>query len=112
MLTNADGTEEYGVLRADNWCWGTKFTDAEQDAHVTKIMEDGRDWATWLAAMDEAIVTVSVTNVGNGTANVKAVMLGNDGKTYTQEYKGLDTVTDPNNFFFHFTIDHSHLVFE
>ena len=112
VLTNADGKEEYGVLRADNWCWGTKFTDAEQDAHVTKVMEEGRDWATWLAAMDEAVVTVSVTNVGDGTANVKAVMLGNDGKTYTQEYKGLDTVTDPDNFYFHFTIDHSHLVFE
>jgi len=112
VLTNADGSEEYGVLRADNWCWGTKFTAEEQDAHVTKVMEDGRDWATWLAAMDEAVVTVSVTNVGDGTANVKAVMVGNDGKTYTQEYKGLNTVSNPDEFYFHFTVDHCHLVFE
>ena len=112
VLTNADGTVEYGVLRADNWCWGTDFTDQQQDEHVTKSMEAGRDWAAWLAAMEGAKVTVSITNNGDNTANMKAVMVGNDGKTYTQEYKNLNTVTDPDNFYFHFTVDHCHMVFE
>ena len=112
VLTNADGTVEYGVLRADNWCWGTAFTDQQQDEHVTKSMEAGRDWAVWLAAMEGAKVTVSITNNGDNTANMKAVMVGNDGKTYTQEYKNLNTVTDSDNFYFHFTVDHCHMVFE
>ena len=112
VLTNAAGTVEYGVLRADNWCWGTDFTDQQQDEHVTKSMEAGRDWAAWLAAMEGAKVTVSITNNGDNTANMKAVMVGNDGKTYTQEYKNLNTVTDPDNFYFHFTVDHCHMVFE
>jgi hypothetical protein len=62
--------------------------------------------------MDESIVTVSVTNNGNGTADVRCIMLGSDGQTYTQDYIGLNTITDPDNFFMHFTIDGCHLVFE
>ena len=62
--------------------------------------------------MDGAMVTVSVTNNGNGTADVHCVMVGNDGVTYTQDYTGLDTVTNPDDFYFHLTIDACHLVFE
>ena len=111
VLTNSSNYE-YGVLRADNWCWGSGFSADEQDAHVTKVIEDGRDWATWLAAMDGAKVTVYVTNTGDGTADVKYVMVGNDSKTYTQEYKGLNTVTNPDDFYVRFSIDHSHIEFD
>ncbi len=111
VLTNSSNYE-YGVLRADNWCWGGSFTDGEQDAHVTKVIEDGRDWAAWLAAMDGAKVTVYVTNTGDGTADVKYVMVGNDGKTYTQEYQKLNTITSPDDFYVRFSIDHSHIEFD
>ena len=40
------------------------------------------------------------------------VMVGNDGVTYTQDYMGLNTVTDANDLNMHFTVDHCHLVFE
>jgi hypothetical protein len=46
------------------------------------------------------------------TADVRCVMLGNDGQTYTQDYIGLNTVTNPDDLYFHFTVDGSHLVFE
>lgn len=111
VLTNSSNYE-YGVLRADNWCWGSGFSADEQDAHVTKVIEDGRDWATWLAAMDGAKVTVYVTNTGDGTADVKYVMVGNDGKTYTQEYQKLNTITSPDDFYVRFSIDHSHIEFD
>ena len=111
VLTNADGTTEYGVLRADNWGWGTGWAGEELASKCTP--SGGQtDWGAWLAAMDEAMVTVSVTNNGNGTADVKCVMEGSDGVTYYQNYIGLNTVTDPDNFYFHFTIDGCHLVFE
>ena len=111
VLTNSDGTTEYGVLRADNWGWGTGWDGAEL---ANKCTPSGgqADWGAWLAAMDEAIVTVSVTNNGNGTCDVKCVMVGSDGNTYIQNYMGLNTVTNPDDFYFHFTVDHSHLVFE
>ena len=96
---------EYAVVRSDNYGWGAGY-----DA-CTPVMEAGRDWATWLAAMNGAKVTVKVSNNGDGTADVKAVMLGNDGNVYTQDYIGINTI-DPENFFFRFTVDNSYLVFE
>lgn len=104
VLTTADGATEYGVLRADNYGWGTGY-----DA-CTPVGDQG-DWATWLAAMDGAKVTTYVTNNGDGTANVKAMMEGTNGTTYTQEYLGINTV-DPDNFYFHFTVDGCHLEFD
>ena len=111
VLASEDGSYEYGVLRADNWGWGTGWAGEELSS---KCWSSGgqADWAEWLAAMDEAMVTVSVTNNGDGTADVRCVMVGNNGQTYTQDYLGLNTVTNPQDLFFHLTIDGCHLVFE
>lgn len=111
VLATEDGTTEYGVLRADNWGWGTGWGGEDLSSKCTP--SGGQtNWASWLAAMDGARVTVYVTNNGNGTADVKCVMQGNDGLTYWQDYIGLNTVTNPEDLFFHFTIDGCHLVFE
>ena len=103
VLCKADNTE-YAVVRADNYGWGDGY------AACTPVGTQG-DWGTWLAAMDGAKVTTYVTNNGDGTADVKAVMIGNDGITYTQEYIGINTV-DPNDFYFRFTVDGCHLEFD
>ena len=103
VLTRLDATE-YAVVRADNYGWG--------DSYAACIPSGGQvDWAAWLAAMDEAMVTVSVTNTGDGTADVRCVMVGNDGNTYYQDYIGISPV-DMEDFYFHFTVDGSHLIFE
>jgi hypothetical protein len=102
VLCKADNSE-YAVLRADNYGWGDGY------AACTPSGTQG-DWATWLAAMDGAKVTTYVTNNGDGTADVKAVMEGNNGETYVQEYIGVNTI-DPNDFYFRFTVDKCHLEF-
>ena len=99
-----EDNSEYAVVRADNYGWGNGY------AACTHIGSQG-DWGTWLAAMDGAKVTTYVTNNGDGTADVKAVMVGNDGVTYTQEYIGINTI-DPDNFYFRFTVDGCHLEFD
>ena len=104
VLCKADNTE-YAVVRADNYGWGTGY-----DA-CTPTCDNGGDWATWLAAMDGAKVTTYITNNGDGTADVKAVIIGNNGNTYTQEYNGINTV-DPNDFYFRYTVDGCHLEFD
>lgn len=96
--------DEYAVVRADNYGWGNGY-----GACTTSGGQE--DWGAWLAAMNGAKVTTFVTNNGDGTANVKAVMVGNDGNTYVQEYNGINTI-DSNDFYFRFTIDHSHLEFD
>ena len=60
--------------------------------------------------MDEAMVTVSVTNHGS-TADVKCVMVGNNGVTYKQDYIGISPI-DAGSLYFRLTVDGSHLVFE
>ena len=104
VLCSADGATEYAVVRADNYGWGGGY-----DACTHEGTQG--DWATWLAAMDGAKVTTYITNNGNGTADIKAVMVGNDGKTYTQSYTGINTV-DPDNCYFNFTVDNSHIEFD
>ena len=104
VLCKADNSE-YAVVRADNWGWGAGYDG------IATTSGGQADWATWLAAMDGAKVTTYVTNYGNGTADVKAVMLGNDGETYIQEYYGI-AVSDPDDFYFRFTVDNCHLEFD
>ncbi len=105
VILNKASLQEYSVVRADNFGWGDGY------AACTPKMEDGRDWDTWRAAMDGAKCTVQIANNGDGTADIKAVMIGNDGNTYTQDYIGINTI-DPDDFYFRFTCEGSHLVFE
>lgn len=70
---------EYAVVRADNYGWG--------DGYAACLTSGGQaDWVAWRDEMDGAKVTVYVTNCGNGTADVQAVMVGNAGTTSTQYY--------------------------
>lgn len=102
VLRNA-AKAEYAVLRSDNYGWGNGYAAA--------TLSGGQaDWSTWLAAMNGAKVNLWVTNVGNGTADVQAVMQGTDGKTYIQYYLGVNTI-DPSDLYVDFTVDSDHLVF-
>lgn len=103
VLCKADNTE-YAVVRADNYGWGNGYDACTPSGGQA-------DWGAWLAAMDGAKVTTYITNNGDGTADVKAVMVGNDGNTYIQEYTGINTV-DPNDFYFRYTVDGCHLEFD
>lgn len=102
ILRKADLTE-YAVVRADNYGWGTGY------GACTPNGTQG-DWATWLAGMNGAKVTVYVTNCGNGTADVQAVMVGTTRTISTQCYWGINTI-DANDLNFALTIDGCHLVF-
>lgn len=105
ILNAEDVTKEYAVVRADNYGWGDGY------GACAPKMEEGRDWDTWRAAMDGAKVTVSITNNSNGTADIKAEMLGNDGVLYTQEYIGINGI-DKDDLYFRFVNEGSHLVFD
>lgn len=103
VLRKSDKTE-YAVVRADNYGWGAGY-----EACIHSGTQG--DLATWLAGMNGAKVTVYVTNCGNGTADVQAVMDGTTGTTSTQYYLGINTV-DPKDLNFALTVDGCHLVFE
>ena len=92
---------EYAVVRADNYGWG--------DGYAACLTSGGQaDWVAWRDEMNGAKVTVYVTNCGNGTADVQAVMVGNAGTTSTQYYLGINTTNDLN---FALTVENAHLIF-
>lgn len=94
---------EYAVVRADNYGWG--------DGYAACLTSGGQaDWVAWRDEMNGAKVTVYVTNCGNGTADVQAVMVGNAGTTSTQYYLGINTI-DPNDLNFVLTVENAHLIF-
>ena len=104
IVLRTQNNTEYAVLRADNFGWGSGYGSCVHGGTQG-------DWAPWLASMDGAKVTVYITNVNNGTADVQIVMRGTDGKIYTQHYLGIDSI-NPNDLYFAFTIDSCHLVFD
>ena len=107
VLNKAD-LAEYAVVRADNYGWGDGYGACTP---AGGFGDDADAWAAWRVAMNGAKVTVKIVNNGDGTADVKAVMHGTDGKDYTQDYIGINTI-DPDNLYFRFTVDSSYLVFE
>ncbi len=104
VLNGQDVSKEYAVVRADNYGWGNGYASCTPSCSQT-------DWAAWLKAMDGAKVTAYITNNGDGTADIKTVILGNDGNTYTQDYIGINTI-DPDDCYFRLTVDGSHLEFD
>lgn len=108
IVLNKENLAEYAVVRADNYGWGDGY------AACTTVGGFGADddaWAAWRTAMNGAKVTAYITNNGDGTADVKAVMHGTDGVDYVQEYNGINTV-DPDDMYFRFTVDGCHMVFD
>lgn len=103
ILRKAD-LAEYAVVRADNYGWGNGY------AACTPIGTQG-DWATWLATMNGAKVKLFVTNCNNGTADIQAIVTGNDGSVTTQSYLGINTI-DPSDLNVSFVVDSSHLKFD
>lgn len=102
ILRKAD-LAEYAVVRADNYGWGNGY------AACTHVGTQG-DWATWLATMNGAKVKLFVTNCNNGTADIQAIVTGNDGSVTTQSYLGINTI-NPSDLNVAFTVDSSHLKF-
>lgn len=105
VLRQSNNTE-YAVLRADNWAMGTGSANCIKDG--TQWVN--QTWDEWLKSMDEAQVTVYVTNCGNGTADVQIEMIGNDSQLDTQYYLGVNTIV-PEDLYFAMSVENAHLVF-
>ena len=98
----------YYWLRADNY--GRDAADVEIAFAHSGTQWVNQTWEEWLQSMNEAEVTVYVTNCGNGTADVQIEMIGNDGQLDTQYYLGANTI-NPEDLYFALSVDGCHLVF-
>ena len=102
---------EYAVMRADYFGWGAGY-DGNTDLLVGGYPKDweGWNWDEWRVAMNGAKVSLYITNLDNGKANVQAVIKGTDGNTYKLYYLNIKAV-EPGDLNFSFTCDGSYLVF-
>jgi len=116
------GAKEYIVARADNWCWGTGFTDDEVHGPADAVKPSSNwgitkesnaagddDWATWLAAMKSGVeISMEIINKGS-SADVKCTFTYNKTEYY-QRY--LNIPKDAGDMFIDFAPELCHLVFE
>ena len=103
VLRKADKTE-YCCLRSDDYGWGDSY------ASCTHSNTASDDWASWLAQMNGAKVTVTVTNYGDNTCDVVADVVGTEGMVSQQKYTG--TPVESGNLYLDFTVDHCYYVFD
>lgn len=111
ILRNAAKNKEYSVVRADNYGWDANTDNNPDGKGYEACIHNSThgNSASWLTDMNGAKVTIFVTNNGNGTADVLAVMKGSK-TVYTQYYLGINDV-NANDLYFALTVDKCHLVF-
>ena len=108
VLRKADKTE-YAVMRSDDYCWGDAV-GGNGGPLITHSNSASSDWGAWLAQMNGAKVTVTVTNYGDNTADVVAEVTGTEGMTSTQKYLGIPV--ESSDLYLDFTTDGCQYVFD
>lgn len=103
VLRKADKTE-YCCLRSDDYGWGDSY------ASCTHSNTASGDWAGWLAQMNGAKVTVTVTNYGDNTCDVVADVVGTEGLVSQQKYTGIPV--ESGDLYLDFTVDGCYYVFD
>ena len=89
---NADYAE-YAVVRADNYGWAGALNTGANLAELGWVLESNWSWDTFVADLQGATVTVSVTNNG-ATADVVCDVVAASGATYQQSYKNIAVTGD------------------
>jgi hypothetical protein len=80
ILRKADLTE-YGVVRMDNFGWGTGYG--------TAVLSNDWNWDTFTANQSGSRVVITVTNNGDNTADVLYNVTYANGETHMQKYAGV-----------------------
>lgn len=80
ILRRADLTE-YCVVRMDNFGWGDNYGDA--------VLESNWDWDTFMSNINNSTVIITVTNHGDGTADIHYDVTYENGEIHFQDYRGI-----------------------
>jgi hypothetical protein len=80
ILRKADKTE-YGVVRMDNFGWGTGYG--------TAVLTNDWNWDTFMPNISGSKVVITVTNNGNNTADILYNVTYATGETHFQKYAGI-----------------------
>ena len=80
ILRKTDMTE-YAVVRMDSFGWG--------DGYNADGLSNDWDWDTFTANINDSYIEITITNVGDGTANVRYDVTYANSDTHYQLYEGI-----------------------
>jgi hypothetical protein len=83
ILRKADMTE-YGVVRMDNFGWGAGY-----DGNPNLVLESDWNFDTFAANQNMSAVSITVTNNGDNTADIRYNVTYANGETHFQQYSGI-----------------------
>lgn len=75
---------ENAVVRMDNFGWGGGY-----DGNDAKVLESNWNWDVFKSSINLSNVTITVTNNGDDTADIRYVVIYPDGEEHFQNYLGI-----------------------
>lgn len=103
-----NGSPEYGVIRADNFGWGTYFQkDGDDPAGWAATYENDYNWDDFPGLMNGAQVTVTLQQDAEGHLVMEAVT-AKDGKNYNYKVASKNALP-AGGFGFFFSVEAAHL---
>jgi len=93
---------EYAVVRMDHYGWGGSY-----DASVKA---SNWNWDTFASSIDGSEVSITVSNNGDGTADIRYYVVYANGEEHFQYYDGL--AVDSNDVQFGIVTEESYLIFD
>lgn len=89
ILRKAD-LSEYCVVRMDNFGWGASY-----DGNANLVTECDWNWDEFMNNINNSVVSITVNNIGDGTAEIYYDVTYENGEKHFQVYRGLPV--DKNN---------------
>ena len=86
----ANDLTEYAVVREDHFGWG--------DGYATVIASSNWNWDTFMGNIDGSEITITVTNCGDNTANIRYHVIYANGEEHFQYYDNLGVNSSDLNF--------------
>ena len=100
----------YCFLRSDDYGWSEEGDFKDCYSSCTHSNTASGDWPGWLAQMNGAKVTLTVTNYGDNTCDVVADVVGTEGLVSQQKYTGIPVQS--GDLYLDFTVDGCYYVFD
>ena len=77
----ANDLTEYAVVREDHYGWG--------DGYATVVANSNWNWDTFMSNINGSEITITVTNCGDNTANIRYHVIYANGEEHFQYYDNL-----------------------
>lgn len=104
-ILRAAALNEYAVVRMDHFGWGAGY-----EGNAALVTESNWDWDTFKTNINGSHATITVTNNGDGTADINYYVVYENGEKHFQNYKNI--IVDSADVQFSIVTEESYLEFD